>query len=101
MASRLGKPSWKRHDEVIMNWRSRWTVAATLATLLLAACGGASEAEKYFDAGVELQGQGRLEEAIVQYDEAIRLDPQLGPGLHEPRPRLRNHGPASAGRAGL
>ena len=41
------------------------------------ACGGLSEAEKHYNAGVELQEQGRLEEAIGEYDEAIRLDPQL------------------------
>jgi len=40
------------------------------------ACGGLSESEKHYNAGVELQEQGRLEEAIGEYDEAIRLDPQ-------------------------
>ena len=37
---------------------------------------GLSEAEKHYNAGAELQEQGRLEEAIAEYDQAIRLDPQ-------------------------
>ena len=41
-----------------------------------AADGGLSEAEKHYNAGVDLQEQGRLEEAIAEYDEAIRLNPQ-------------------------
>lgn len=44
--------------------------------LVLSGCGGLSEAEEHYNAGVELQEQGRLEEAIAEYDEAIRLDPQ-------------------------
>ena len=59
-----------------MNWRSLWTVTAILTTLLLAACGGGSGAERYFDTGVDFHEQGRLEEAIAQYDEAIIRDPQ-------------------------
>lgn len=60
-----------------MNWQSLWTTTAMLATLVLVACGGASEAEERLDAGRELQREERLEEAIAQYDEAIRLDPQF------------------------
>jgi len=55
--------------------------------LLLSGCWGASdteeqsnglsEAEKHYNAGVELQEQGRYEEAIAEYDEVIRLNPQL------------------------
>ena len=59
-------------------------LAIVIVPLLIAAlvvgamgCGGLSEAEKHYNAGVELQEQGRLEEAIGEYDEAIRLDPQL------------------------
>ena len=44
--------------------------------LVLSACGGLSEAEEHHNAGADLQEQGRLEEAIAEYDEAIRLDPQ-------------------------
>ena len=54
-------------------------VMALFAALALAlvGCGGLSEAEERYNAGVELQEQGSLEEAISEYDEAIRLDPQL------------------------
>ena len=54
-------------------------VVALLPTLVLAlsACGGGlSEADKHYNVGVELWEEGRLEEAIAEYDEAIRLDPQ-------------------------
>ena len=43
--------------------------------LVLAVSGCSSEAEKHYNAGVELQEQGQLEEAIAEYDEAISLDP--------------------------
>ncbi|MFC1962591.1 fused MFS/spermidine synthase [Chloroflexota bacterium] len=33
------------------------------------------EAEKHRDAGLKLESQGKVEEAIAEYDEAIRLDP--------------------------
>ena len=36
-----------------------------------------SEAEQRYNRGVKFHRQGRLEEAIAEYDEAIRLDPQL------------------------
>ena len=39
---------------------------------------GLSGAERYYSAGVELQDEGRLEEAIAEYDQAIRLVPNLG-----------------------
>jgi len=59
-------------------------LAVVLIPLLLLAlvtgavgCCGLSEAEKHYNAGVELQEQGHLDEAIGEYDEAIRLDPQL------------------------
>ncbi|MFC2002728.1 tetratricopeptide repeat protein, partial [Chloroflexota bacterium] len=45
--------------------------------LVLSACGGLSEADEHYNAGVELQEQERLEEAIGEYGEAIRLNPQL------------------------
>lgn len=35
-----------------------------------------SQAEERYNAGVELQQQGRLQEAVAEYDEAIRLDLQ-------------------------
>ena len=45
-------------------------------TVALAGCGGLSDAEKHYNDGLELYEEGRLEEAIAKYDEAIRLDPQ-------------------------
>ena len=46
--------------------------------LVLSGCGlGLSEAEEHFNAGVELQERGKWEEAIAEYDEAIRLDPKF------------------------
>lgn len=43
--------------------------------LVLSACVSLSEADKHFNAGLEYQEQGRLQEAIAEYDEAIRLNP--------------------------
>ena len=58
--------------------------ASILAVTLLSAvalvflgCGGLSEAQKRFEAGLELQEQGQLEGAVQEYNEAIRLDPEL------------------------
>ncbi len=42
--------------------------------LVIASCG--ISAEQHFEVGLELHQQGRFEEAIQDYDEAIRLDPQ-------------------------
>ena len=60
-----------------MNSRAFWAIAVTLATLLVAACGSISEAGKHYNAGLEFQKQGNLREAIVEYNEAVKLDPQL------------------------
>ena len=47
-------------------------------TLTSLGCGESSiEAEEHFSTGINLHGAGRLQSAIRQYDEAIRLDPQL------------------------
>ena len=51
-------------------------VLVLVLTLGLLACGSQNEAEEHFSAGVQLQNQDRWEEAIAEYDEAIRLDPQ-------------------------
>lgn len=51
-------------------------VLVLVLTLGLLACGSIGEAEEHFSAGVQLQNQDRWEEAIAEYDEAIRLDPQ-------------------------
>ena len=44
--------------------------------LLLAGCGGPSGPEGHNKAGVEHFEQGRVQEAITEYSEAIRLDPE-------------------------
>ena len=49
------------------------TVIAISLGLLLIGCSGA--AEKHFQVGSELQDEGRFIEAIAEYDEALRLDP--------------------------
>ena len=51
-------------------------VLVLVLTFGLLACGSQREAEEHFSAGVQLQNQERWEEAIAEYDEAIRLDPQ-------------------------
>ena len=40
-------------------------------------CGSVTEAERHHDIGVELRERGRFEDAIAEYNEAIRLDPSL------------------------
>lgn len=49
---------------------------ALVLPLVLPACAGLSEANKHYNAGLEFQEQGRLQEAIAEYDEAIRLNPE-------------------------
>ena len=44
--------------------------------LALTGCGGPSGPEGYNHAGVEHFEQGRIEEAITEYSEAIRLEPE-------------------------
>ena len=50
------------------------------AVWVLARKVSSSEAQRHFEAGLELQGKENLEQAIVEYDEAIRLDPQFALG---------------------
>ena len=60
------------------------------SALLLSACGGgSSEAAKHYNSGEQLQLQGSLEEAITEYDEAIRLDPKLAVAYKQSGPRLQ------------
>ena len=54
-------------------------VTMTLPVLIIAlvslACGGGiSEAETHFQSALELEAEGRFEEAILEYDQAIGLD---------------------------
>ena len=51
-------------------------VLVLVLTLSLFACGSQSGAEEHFSAGEQLQDQEHWEEAIAEYDEAIRLNPQ-------------------------
>ena len=53
-------------------------LAASLALIILVACGGGiDQAEEHFNNGFELQQAGQFEEAIAEYDESIRLDPDF------------------------
>ena len=52
-------------------------LAALVSVVLLTWTGGLSEAEQRYNAGVELQMQGRLDEAVAAYDEAVRGDSEL------------------------
>ncbi|SVD47449.1 uncharacterized protein METZ01_LOCUS400303, partial [marine metagenome] len=38
---------------------------------------GLSDGEKIYDSGVRMQRQGRLDEAVNRYTEALRVDPSL------------------------
>ena len=52
-------------------------IASLSVLVLAAACGdGETEAVAHFEAGAALQETGQLEEAIAEYDEAIRLNPK-------------------------
>ena len=57
-------------------------VLALMTAFVLGACGGESEAEKHYNAGLQLQEEGREEEAIAEYDEVIRLDSQAAAAYH-------------------
>jgi len=44
-------------------------------TLFFAGCGGPTDAQGYNSSGVKLFEQGRAEDALAEYNKAIRLDP--------------------------
>lgn len=52
------------------------TVIAPSLALVLSGCGGLGEAERHYNAGVELGNEKQFEEAISEYGETIRLDPE-------------------------
>ena len=52
------------------------TVLSVALVMVLSGCGNAGEAEKHYQAGLRLQEQGRLDEAIAEYDQAITLNPE-------------------------
>ena len=45
--------------------------------LLLAGCGGPTSAQGYNSSGVKLFERGQADEALAEYNEAIRLDPNF------------------------
>ena len=47
-----------------------------IVTLALVVAGCLNEAEERYNAGFAHHEQGRLQDAIAEYDEAIRLDPR-------------------------
>ena len=66
--------------------RSVWGVAkapsvlgsmVVMLILLLSGCLGESQAEKLNSSGVFLETQKRLEDAVAEFDQAIRLEPQF------------------------
>ena len=62
-----------------MNFRIILAICALTLALLLVGCSGLdsqSTALDYYNAGVKLQEQGRLNESLAQYDAATQLDDQ-------------------------
>ncbi len=57
-------------------------ITAAVLMLTMAACFGLSEADKQYNSGVELLEEGRLEEAIAAFDQAILLDSSLAAAFH-------------------
>jgi len=43
---------------------------------------GLSKAEEHYEAGLKLESEGKLREAIAEYDESIRLEPYLAPAYN-------------------
>ena len=43
---------------------------------------GLSKAEEHYEAGLKLESEGKLREAIAEYDEAIRLEPYFAPAYN-------------------
>ena len=52
-------------------------VLVSVLALALSACEGSGEAEQHYDAGLALQEQGNLEEAIFHFETAIKIDPRF------------------------
>jgi len=68
--------SWLNAQENILLTDDYAPVDNLVAPLFLEKS-GLGEAEKHHKAGLKLGSQGRLKEAIAEFDEAIRLDPNL------------------------
>ena len=57
-------------------------LTATVLTLTLAACLGLNEADKRYNDGVGLLEEGRLEEAVGAFDQAVLLDGSFAAAYH-------------------
>ena len=59
--------------------RSSLLLVVLLVALALAspACRGSNKADRHYNLAVQLHQQGRFEQAIAEYDQAIRIDPRL------------------------
>ena len=57
-------------------------VMMPLLILSLAACLGLSDADKSYNSGVKLLDEGKFEEAIAEFDNAIVLDGSLAAAFH-------------------
>jgi tetratricopeptide (TPR) repeat protein len=74
-------------DDIIKTWLNAQTniiltddyapVDNLVAPLHLGRRFGLSKAEEHYNVGVELESQGRLKEAIAEYDKALHLDPNF------------------------
>jgi tetratricopeptide (TPR) repeat protein len=69
--------SWFNTQENILLTDDYAPVDNLLAPLHLTKIRGLTGAQEHSNAGVELARQGKLEEAIAEYSEAIRLEPHL------------------------
>ncbi len=58
-------------------------VVVSVMALVFSACSGSAEAEQHYNAGLALQEQGNPEEAIQQYSEAIRRDPEYASAYYQ------------------
>jgi len=72
--------SWLNAKENILLTDDYAPVDNLLAPLHLES--GLTEAQQHYTTGVKLASQGKLEEAIAEYSEAIRLEPRLVPAYY-------------------
>ena len=70
--------SWLNSRRSILLTDDHAPVANLMAPLHLASKVRLGQAATHYNAGLELHSQGRIEEAIAEYDQAIRLDSALG-----------------------
>lgn len=77
-----GRPG--RRQPATLGIKPRYMMLMLLPVLaaVSAACMGESQAELHNSAGVRLGNQGKYEEAVAEFDQAIRLDPELALGYY-------------------